>query len=272
MKPNSPKLVVLMIKLKMNDVMYKLIMTSILLCISLGLSAQMNDTIPQNSKTFAPYYLLTSYYDTDFNPFKKGTVYIGASLSLEDRSQENTENIFEKIVEGNRVNFNVLVKSGYYINDYAMVGLNVSVFENKFEGTLLKDSEEVESKSIKRGFSLTPNYRTSVPLTKANRISFYTTAGLTFGKSSTLKRDIKNQDEIQKSFADNYNFRIGISPGATFFVMEKFALELQLDVIGYELNIENKTKNNAIKSKDIRHNVDFKLDVFTVKVGLTYYL
>lgn len=153
-----------------------------------------------------------------------------------------------------------------------MIGLNLSVFENKFEGVLLKDSEEVESNSIKRGFSLTPNYRTSVPLIKSERISFLTSLGLTFGKSSTLKRDIKNLDEIQKSFADNYNFRLGISPGATFFVMENFALEVQLDIIGYELNVEKKTKNNTIKYKDIRHNIDFKLDLLSVKIGVAYNL
>lgn len=250
----------------------KLLVTGFLFCVSFALQAQVNDTIKKEEKSYTPYELLMSYYNTDFNPFKKGTIYTGVSMSLEDRSQENTENIFEKVIEGNRVNFNILIKGGYYINDYTMIGLNASIFENKFEGTLFKDPDTVESSSIKRGFSVTPNYRTSIPLTKSERLSFFTTAGLTFGKSSTLKREVKNLDEIQKSFSDNYNFRIGISPGATFFAMENFALEVQLDVIGYELNIENKTKNGTEKSKDVRHNVDFKLDILSVKIGVAYYL
>lgn len=250
----------------------KLLFTGFLLCVSVNLHAQVTDSIINENKSFTPYELLTSYYKTNFNPFKKGTIYIGASLSLEDRSQENTENIFQKVIEGNRVNFNVLVKGGYYINDYTMAGLNVSFFENKFEGTLFKDPEKVESSSITRGFRVTPNYRTSIPLTKSERLSFFTIAGLTFGKSSTLKREIKNLDEIQKSFSDNYNFRLGFSPGATFFAMENFAFEIQLDVIGYELNMENKTKNGTEKSKDVRHNVDFKLDILSVKIGVAYNL
>lgn len=249
----------------------KLIVVVLLFFVSVAVQAQHTDTITKTSK-YTPYELLTSYYNNDFNPFKKGTIYIGASLSLEDRTQENTENIFQKVIEGNRVNFNLLLKGGYYINDYTMIGLNLRIFENKFEGVLLKDSEEVESNTIKRGFSLTPNYRTSVPLTKSERLSFFTKTGLTFGKNSTLKRDIRNQDEIEKSFSDNYNFRLGISPGATFFMMENFALEIQLDVIGYELNIEKKIKNDTIKSRDIRHNVDFKLDILSVKIGVAYNL
>lgn len=240
-------------------------------CFILVTQAQEEEKIKKQDSKLSPYELLTSYYSNDFNPFKKGTIYTGISMSLEDRSQENTENIFEKVIEGNRMNFNILLKGGYYVNDYAMVGLNINIFENKFEGTLFKDPDTVESSSIKRGFSITPNYRTSIPLSKNERLSFFTIAGLTFGKNSTLKRETKNLDEIEKSFSDNYNFRVGISPGATFFAMENFALEVQLDVIGYELNLVNKTKNGTDKSRDVRHNVDFKLDILSVKIGVAYY-
>ena len=54
--------------------------------------------------------------------------------------------------------------------------------------------------------------------------------------------------------------------------MENFALEVQLDVLGYELNVEKKTKNDLERSRDVRQNVDFKLNILSVKVGLAYYI
>lgn len=225
-----------------------------------------------DKKNYTPYELLTSYYATDFNPFEKGTIYIGASMSLEDRSQENTENIFQKVIEGNRTNFDVLIKGGYYLNDYTMLGLNFNFFENEFVGTIFRDPDTVESNTITRGFSFTPNYRTSIPLTKNERLSFFTSAGLTLGKSNSLKRETKNFDEIEKSYTDKFNLRLGLSPGVTFFAMENFALEVQLDVVGYELNIENKTVNDTEESRDVRHNVDFKLNLLSLKLGVAYYL
>ena len=87
-----------------------------------------------------------------------------------------------------------------------------------------------------------------------------------------MKRDIKNTDEIEKSFSENYNLRVGISPGVTFFAMEKFALEIQVDVAGYEMNVINKTKNDVDKSRDVRHNVDFKLNLLSLKFGIAYNL
>lgn len=54
--------------------------------------------------------------------------------------------------------------------------------------------------------------------------------------------------------------------------MENFALEVQLDVLGYELNVEKKVKNDLERSCDVRQNVDFKLNILSVKVGLAYYI
>lgn len=251
---------------------YNYILASCLFFISIIVQAQEEEKQNLDDKKYSPYELLSSYYNTDFKPFKKGTIYFGMSMSLEDRSMENTENLFQKVIDGNRVNFSVLIKSGYYINDYSMVGLDVNIFENKFEGILFKDPDTVESNTVTRGYSFTPNYRTTIPLTKNERLSFFTAAGLTLGKSNTLKRETKNTDEIEKSFAENYNLRLGLSPGVTFFAMENFALEVQLDVVGYELNIENKTKNGVEKSRDVRHNVDFKLNLLSLKFGVAYYL
>ena len=234
-------------------------------------NAQVIDEEINNDKKYTPYELLSSYYNNDFKPYKKGNIYFGVAMSLEDRKSENTENIFQKVIDGDRVNFNLLLKGGYYLSDYGMVGLNFNVYENRFEGILFRDPDTIQSKTITRGFSITPNYRTTIPLTENDRLAFFTAAGLTLGKSNTLKRDVKNLDEIEKTYSENYNLRVGISPGVTFFAMENFALEVQVDVLGYELNVENKTKNDVDESRDVRHNVDFKMNLLSLKVGLAYY-
>ena len=234
-------------------------------------SANSQEIEKENEKKYTPYELLSSYYNNDFKPYKKGNIYFGVAMSLEDRKSENTENIFQKTIDGDRVNFDLLLKGGFYLSDYGMVGLNFNIYEKKFEGILFKDPDTIQSKTITRGFSITPNYRTTIPLTENDRLSFFTAAGLTLGKSNTLKRDVINLDEIEKIYTENYNLRLGISPGVTFFAMENFALEVQLDVLGYELNVENKTKNEEEESHDVRHNVDFKMNLLSLKVGLAYY-
>lgn len=222
-------------------------------------------------KKFTPYELLSSYYNNNFNPFKRKTIYLGFSMSLADNQLENVDNFFQKVIDGKKVDFSVLVKSGYYINDYNMIGLNLNYFENKFDGIIFRDPDSLQSNTITRGFSFTPNFRTTIPVTKNERLNFFTTVGLTLGKSSTLKRDVRYLDEIEKSFAENYNLRLGLSPGVTFFAMENFALEIQLDVLGYELNADKKNVNGIEQSKQVKNNINFKINLLTTKFGLAYY-
>jgi hypothetical protein len=54
--------------------------------------------------------------------------------------------------------------------------------------------------------------------------------------------------------------------------MENFAFEVQLDVIGYDLNVSKQRVNNGPESKEIRQNVDFNINLLSLKLGLAYYI
>lgn len=51
---------------------------------------------------------------------------------------------------------------------------------------------------------------------------------------------------MNKTFGTVDNLRLGISPGVTFFAMENFAFEVQLNLLGYNLAINNKTVKASI--------------------------
>lgn len=222
------------------------------------------------TKEYTPYELLSSYYNNEFRPFKKRNVYLGLAFNLEDRSQTNVTNILETIIQGNRDNFDLTLKGGYYTGDYGMVGLNLSIYQQKFSGDLFQDPDTLQSNTISRGYAFTPNFRSSVPLTDNNRLSFFTELGVRFGFGNSLQRSIRNVDQVEKTYSSDFDFRVGISPGITFFVMESFAFEIQLDVLGYELQVKNKSVNDGVPSKDVRQNVDFQIDLLSLQLGLAY--
>ncbi|WP_027136700.1 hypothetical protein [Gaetbulibacter saemankumensis] len=249
----------------------KIILTVI---ISLGLLYTNAALSQKKSKedTYTPYELLSGYYNEDFQPFKKRNIYIGFAMSLEDKKVENTDEIIQKILNGERANFDLHLKGGYFIGNYAMAGLNINYHQNKFTGDILRDSDTINSHSITRGFALTPFIRSAVPLTSNERLSFFTEFGITFGRSNTLTRDIQNMDEITKKYETDYKFRIGLSPGVTFFAMENFALEVGIDVLGYELNTAQTTINDTEKSRETRNNIDFEINILSLQLGLAYYI
>ncbi|MCP4883387.1 MAG: hypothetical protein GY908_06320, partial [Flavobacteriales bacterium] len=55
-----------------------------------------------------------------------------------------------------------------------------------------------------------------------------------FGFENTDIKKFENSQQTEIEKEDNFLFGIGISPGVTFFAIESFAFEIQLDVLGYE--------------------------------------
>ena len=222
--------------------------------------------------SYTPYELLSSYYKDDFKPFKKGNSYVGLSFSVQDKNLINTERILGKVLNGDNQNYNLLFKGGYYLWNYAMVGLNFNYSQSKFTGRVFVDPDTTQVNSISRGYSFTPNFRSSIPLTASERFSFFIDLGVSLGWSSTVDEQIKNLDEISKSFSTQFNFGIGISPGITFFAMENFAFELQLNVLGYTYQLTKTKTDGQDDARDERNNVNFSIDILSLDIGLAYYI
>lgn len=226
----------------------------------------------QIKEDYTPYELLSSYYNNGFTPFKKKNIYVGFAFSLEDKRLENTDYLIQQVVNGERLNYDLVAKVGYYTGNYGMAGINLNYYQSKFEGLVFRDPDTLQSNSITRGFAISPHFRSSVPLTKNERLSFFTDIGVSFGMANHLKRETKYLDEVSKQVGQDYNFGIGISPGVTFFAMENFAFEIQLNVLGYQLQVSENSKNDGSPSREVRQNVDFKINLLSMDLGLAYYI
>jgi len=243
---------------------------AMLILFSVYAFAQKDSILVQEKIT--PYDLLSSYYSTNFHPFQKGNFYAGLAFSITDKKLTNTNYLIQQVVDGNRLDYDILLKGGYYTGDYGMAIINFNYYQNRFEGLVFQDPDTVQSNSLTRGFAITPGFRSSVPLTRSERLSFFTEIGFSFGGSSSLTRNTKNLDEVEKIYKKEFDFGVGLSPGITFFAMENFAFEVQLNnVLGYKLNVAKSNTNNGPESKQVRQNVDFNINLLSLELGLAYY-
>ncbi|HEY9113332.1 MAG TPA: hypothetical protein VIN10_01445 [Bacteroidales bacterium] len=225
----------------------------------------------KSDENYTAYELMSKYYNEDFNPFKKRNVYVGFAFSLNDLQQENTTGLLQNVVNGQSLDYNLVFKGGYYINRYTMVGFNFSYTSDKFSGTVFRDPDTLQSNSISRGYDFTPNIRPSIPLSRNERLSVFIEMGLTFGYSTGLTRNVKNIDEVDKRYTEAFHFRAGISPGVTFFVIENFAFEAQLNVIGYDLLVSEQSVNDNAPARKVNQQIDANINLLSLKLGLAYY-
>ena len=219
-----------------------------------------------------PYDLMSEYYEEDFNPFAKGGWYVGFAFSLEDKKLQNQARLLDKVLDGEDLNYDLTFKTGYFLNDYTIVGGNLIYNREKFVGTIVQDSDTIQRERIKSIGTIAPSLKTYFPLTKNNRLSFFNEIGMGLGFGKSLARDTRKLDEVNKTYTDEFTFTAGLSPGITFFAIENFAFEVQLNnLIGYELQISNKDTNAIEESKVTTPNVNFNINLLSLNLGLAYY-
>lgn len=243
-----------------------LLTLAIAILISSGAKSQENNA----KENYSAYDLMSKYYNENFKPFKKRNVYLGLAFSLDDVRKENTTGLFQNILDGKELDYNIELKGGYFFGNYAMAGLNFQYTHHQFTGSVFRDPDTLQSNSLTRAYDLTPNFRAAIPLTKNERLSFFVEIGLTFGYSTGLVRNTKNLDEVDKLYSEGFHFRAGLSPGITFFAIESFAFEVQLNVLGYDLMVTHQTQNDEIESKVTEQQIDANINLLSLQLGLAY--
>lgn len=170
-----------------------------------------------------PFDLMSKYYEEEFHPFSKKNWYMGFAFSLQDQKLQNQARLFDKVLDGQDLNYDLTFRGGYFLGDYFMVGGNLIYNRENFTGTIVQESDTIQRENIASRGTIAPTIKSYFPLTKNKRLSFFNELGLGFGFGNTVARDTKNQDEINKSYSDEFSFSAGISPGITFFAIENFA-------------------------------------------------
>ena len=64
------------------------------------------------SERYTAYELMSKYYNENFKPFKKKNIYVGLAFSLEDVSQKNTSGFLQDVIDGQSLDYSILLKTG----------------------------------------------------------------------------------------------------------------------------------------------------------------
>lgn len=244
----------------------KLLFLVLLLC-AISTTFGQENASDQDAKS-----LMSSYYNDNFNPFQKGNWLVTFSMSLENEKYTNVEQLLQTIVEGKSNDMVLKVGTGYYFSDYFAAVLGFSYEESRFNGEVNQGLQTVDQNSLSTTYGLAPQLRASIPVVPNQRLNLFVDAGFNVGWGNTVSRNEKDGETLSKSYADNLELGVGISPGITFFVMQNFCLEVGLDILGYNYSKSTTTDDNGDPQIDEVSSVDFKLNLTSLGLGLTYYI
>lgn len=205
------------------------------------------DTLKTNPKD--PYELMSRYYEENFNPFTKGSKYVGFAFSLKDQKLQNQARLFDKLLYGEDLNYDLTFKGGYFLSDYTMVGGNFIYSRDKFVGTIVQESDTIQRENITSLGTIAPTIKTYFPLTKNHRLSFFNLLGLGFGFGNSVSRDTKIQKLALSSFATS-DLQLGDVINLTDSVIMNVTAEDQTTVTSWTIKAAVASNTPQLSNSD----------------------
>lgn len=239
-------------------------------------NAQTTANVISGKKSVRPQRIDREIMKAVFIP--KGQWMAGGTVSYSEHDEDNLNFLVLKDVQGLGYTFSLSPYVGYFFRNNMSAGVRFAYnrtyldMEN-FELNLgedfninLKDLYWLEHKYEVSGF-----LRTYTPIGKSKIFGLFNEVRLTYGYS-TGKNSTGSATEYDGTFERAHNLQIGIAPGMTAFVTDWSAVEVSVGVMGYNFKWQNQTTNQIETGKRRTSSGNFKINLFSINIGMTFYL
>ena len=107
-------------------------------------------------------------------------------------------------------------------------------------------------------------------LGKSKVFGFFNELGLTYGYSQG-KNYSGTGNELTGTYQKVNKFQISATPGLTAFVTNNLAVEVSIDVLGLDFQWVEQVTNQVEKGSFRKSSANFKINIFSVNIGLCTY-
>lgn len=200
----------------------------------------------------------------------KGNIQLGGTVSYGRHSYDNQ---FSS-ANANEINTSLLVispKVGLFISDKSVIGLSMDYSRSIAKADFVTSFDTGDQKATQSIISFGPYYRIYKPLGTTAALFLHTQATVGVGKIKTdwtYDGSTPASSDNRKSFL----FNALISPGITFFVSEKWALEGSIGLIRYSYTALKSDEEGASDAKDTGNHFDFNVNLSSFSLGLQYFI
>lgn len=207
----------------------------------------------------------------------KGQWMVGGTFSYSESSSSDYKFLILKNVEGQSYNFTVSPSAAYFIRDNVAIGARFSYNRNYIDiGNINIDLNEDLSFTIDNASLLehmfygTAFVRTYINLGDSKRFGLFNEARLTFGAGQGKTYSGKNET-LDGVYETIKHLQVGIAPGMTAFITNNAAVEVSVGVMGFDSKWVEQDHNKVIEGSRRVTSAKFKIDLFSINLGMTYY-
>lgn len=207
----------------------------------------------------------------------KGTWMLGGTVSYSEHDESNLNFLILQDMEGEGYDFSVSPYFGYFIRNNIAIGGRFSYSRDYLDlGSADVDLGDI-TLSFRDLYYLEHTYeasgflRTYIPIGHSKIFGLFNEVRLSYsygeGKNST-----RSGVDYTGTYQTVQGFQIGMAPGMTAFVTDWSAVEVSVGVMGFDFKWINQKTNQVEEGSTRVSSGKFKINLFSINIGMTFYL
>lgn len=206
----------------------------------------------------------------------KRRIFGGATLSLiQGTTDGDALNILiGDIYEGEGYTFTAEIFGGYFIRDAMALGMHTGYSRTWFdiEFSLLEDlmDHSEHRKYVSNGFFVRPFLKNYLKVFDTRTIYFFneTSIGVEYSYGISQSDDGEDMDKTRNR---KWTIDVGLNPGLCIMVLNRFAFETSVGLLGLSTSIMEVEENGETHSEFMYNIVNFTINLLALDFSLVYF-
>lgn len=209
----------------------------------------------------------------------RGQWITGANLSFSTHANDNYAIAVIEGIESEGYMFRVSPMVAYAITDNMALGARMTYSRTNLtvnHADLSFGDEETgtqititDYKAVRHNYTVAAIWRQYIPLGRSRRFAIFNEISLGAGGTQSI---FAADQPIRGTFERGYTISLGISPGLMAFATNDVAIEVNVGVMGINFSDVKQVHNQIEEGRRRTSNMNFKVNLLSIGVGVSFYL
>lgn len=206
----------------------------------------------------------------------KGQWVFGGSVSYSTHTNNNYTFLIVEDIKSNGYQFKISPLVGYAYSRNSLVGVRFSYSRGltQLDNASLSITSLDNSfyYSLKHSYNVDALWRQYIPLGRNNkRFALFTEVALSMGGSQS-RLAAGPEKSLSGTYAKSFDVALGVNPGIAAFLTNNMAIEVNIGVFGFNYSTTRQTTNQVVVGKASSSQMNFKVNIFSIGLGASFYL
>jgi len=206
----------------------------------------------------------------------KGQWVFGGSVSYSTHTNDKYTFLIVEDIKSNGYQFKISPLVGYAYSRNSLVGVRFGYSRGLTEldnaSLSITSLDNSFYYSLKHSYNVEALWRKYIPLGKNNkRFALFAEVALAMG-GSQKKLVSGPQQSLSGVYATSFDVALGVNPGIAAFLTNNMAIEVNVGVFGFNYSNTRQIGNQVVSGSTSTSQMNFKVNIFSIGLGASFYL